>query len=439
MGGPEKMKPLPLAFVSLAVGVALGALASSWIRVPAGGRATNRERPSLAEGGAAVGEASAKSGVSRAAPGTARSRGPMMAGGFEVRGYEAAAKSPDQAIAEAKGIENQRQRAEFLRGVFLKVAEAGPAKALELLGQLDDGDRPQALLTLAYAWMPEGKTVPFGSLIQTYGLEAGLGYQFLKTEPPDVEMAVQWARALMSGQRVRGAVTLLGAAAREIAKTDPTRAFELGKDLKGGDRDRFVADVAEGWASADPAAAAEWVRQFPPGPGRDRAYLAVVKPWADKDPASAAAAAEGAADTGVRGEAIQAVAQQWTDKDEAAARAWAASLADPAARAAAESGIWNARPVGVGLVLRSDNSGAVLIGGLMDGGPAARTGQLRENDRIVAVGQPGGGMVDVRGMTMQQLVGMLRGSRGTAVTLQVAGEDGAPRTVSVVRDDLKLQ
>lgn len=362
-----------------------------------------------------------------------------MASDFEARGYEAAAKSPGEAIAEAKEIKGQRERAEFLRGVFLKLAEAGPAKALDLMKELPEGDRAGALLTLAYAWMPEGGSAPFGSLIKTYGLEAGLGYQFLKAEPPNVDLAVKWAQALMSGQRSRGATSLLGAAAREMAKTDPTRAFELGKDLTGWEKDRFVADVAGGWASVDPAAAAQWVGQFAAGSMRDRATLAVMKPWAEKDPAAAAAAAMAMGQGEARGEAIQSVAQQWADKDEAQAKSWAASLADPAARAAAESGIWNARPVGVGLTLRADRSGAVLIGGLLEGGPAAKTGQIRENDRIVAVGAPGGGYVDVRGMKLDQVVGMLRGARGSAVMLQVTGGDGAPRTVSVVRDDLKLK
>lgn len=362
-----------------------------------------------------------------------------MASDFEARGYEAAAKSPESAIAAAKEIKGQRERAEFLRGVFLKLAEAGPAKAFDLMKALGDGDRAQAMLTLAYAWMPESGSAPFGSLVRSYGLEAGLGYQFLKAEPPDVEMAVQWAQALMSGQRPRGAVSLLGAAAREMAKTDPTRAFELGKDLTGWEKDRFVADVAGGWASVDPAAAAQWVGQFPAGSTRDRAYLAMLKPWAEKDPVAAAGAAMAMGDGEARGEAIQSVAQQWADKDEARAKAWASSLAEPAARAAAESGIWNAKPVGVGLTLRTDRSGAVLIGGLLEGGPASRTGQIRENDRIVAVGQAGGGFLDVRGMKMDQVVGMLRGAKGSGVMLQVTGGDGAPRTVHVVRDELKLK
>ncbi|MCC6354008.1 MAG: PDZ domain-containing protein [Verrucomicrobiae bacterium] len=435
------MRSVLLALVSLVVGIGVGALCDSWFgRASQGREGVRGGVPAAARAvGADIGGAAPASVGSGAGVSPSRGTALVMASDFEARGYEAAARSAEEAIAAAKEIKNPRERAEFLRGLFLKLAEAGPAKALALMRQLEEGDRAGALLTLAYAWMPESGSAPFGSLIRSYGLEAGLGYQFLKAEPPNLEMAVQWAQALMSGQRSRGSVSLLGAAAREMAKTDPTRAYELGKDLTGWERDRFVGEVAAGWASVDPMAAAEWVGQFPAGSLRDRALLAMMKPWAEKDPASAASAAAALGGGEARAEALQSVAQQWAAQDEARARAWAASLADPSARAAAEAGIWNAKPVGVGLALRTDPSGAVLIGGLMEGGPAARSGQVRENDRIVAVGVPGQGLVDIRGMKLDQVVGMLRGAKGSAVMLQVTGADGAPRTVSVVRDDLKLK
>lgn len=436
------MKSLSLVGAGLLAGVVIGFAGAAWMRPAAQWGVGHPAGVSVAGGAAGSTDAGAASPVlvgGSSGSSRARGRALVMASDFEARGYEAAETSPEEAIAAAKAITSQRERAEFLRGVFLKLAEAGPEKGLDLARQLEEGDRAGALLTLAYAWMPEGGSAPFGSLIRSYGLEAGLGYQFLKSEPPDVEMAVRWAQALMTGGRSRGASSLLASAAREIAKADPMRAFELGKDLTGWEKDRFAAEVAGGWASSDPVAAAGWVAEFPPGSGRDRALLAVMKPWAEKDPRAAAAAALAMGQGEARGNAVQSVAQQWAAKDEASAKAWASSLADPAARAAAESGIWNARPVGVGLTLRTDRSGAVLIGGLMSEGPAAKTGQIRENDRIVSVGQPGAGFVDVSGMKLDQVVGMLRGSKGSAVMLQVAGPDGVPRSVSIVRDELKLQ
>jgi len=92
-----------------------------------------------------------------------------------------------------------------------------------------------------------------------------------------------------------------------------------------------------------------------------------------------------------------------------------------------------------GTLLAKD--GYCVIGNLVPGGPAARSRLLKPRDRIVAVAQEGGELVDTMNMTPSQVVGLIRGPKGSIVRLTIipAGADVSTRkTVSVVRDDIKL-
>jgi carboxyl-terminal processing protease len=97
--------------------------------------------------------------------------------------------------------------------------------------------------------------------------------------------------------------------------------------------------------------------------------------------------------------------------------------------------------VGIGATLESTN-GYCVIRDLVPGGPAARSGALKPGDRIVSVAQPGKPPVDVVGMALSRTVELIRGAKGSAVTLKIlpaGATDGAvPKTVAIVRDEVKL-
>jgi carboxyl-terminal processing protease len=98
--------------------------------------------------------------------------------------------------------------------------------------------------------------------------------------------------------------------------------------------------------------------------------------------------------------------------------------------------------VGIGATLESAD-GYCKIHDLVPGGPAARGGLLKPGDRIVAVAQPGHDPVDVVNMPLSRTVALIRGPKGSTVTLKVipaAATDGAePETLSMVRDEIKLE
>ena len=88
-----------------------------------------------------------------------------------------------------------------------------------------------------------------------------------------------------------------------------------------------------------------------------------------------------------------------------------------------------------------DKDGYCTIKSLIPGGPAAKSKQLKENDRIIAVAQGGQPPVDVVDMELPKAVQLIRGPKGTEVRLTIipADDPGPPRVVTLIRDEIKLE
>jgi carboxyl-terminal processing protease len=97
---------------------------------------------------------------------------------------------------------------------------------------------------------------------------------------------------------------------------------------------------------------------------------------------------------------------------------------------------------GIGAVLRTENEYTV-VERVVPGGPAELSGQLHSKDRIVGVGQGTDEIEDVVGWRLQDVVSRIRGPKGSVVRLRVlpkkAGADGPPRTITLVRNKIKLE
>jgi carboxyl-terminal processing protease len=104
--------------------------------------------------------------------------------------------------------------------------------------------------------------------------------------------------------------------------------------------------------------------------------------------------------------------------------------------------LMNLSLVGIGASLQSDD-GYCKIREIVPGGPAARSGELKVGDRIVGVAQENGEFTDLVDMPLPQAVEMIRGKKGTTVRLAVipaaAANDATRKTVSLVRDEIKLE
>ncbi len=94
---------------------------------------------------------------------------------------------------------------------------------------------------------------------------------------------------------------------------------------------------------------------------------------------------------------------------------------------------------GIGVSIRPErgNEDYTRIETIVEGGPASKSGQVKSGDRIIGVAQDGEKMVDVIGWPSSEIVGLIRGKRGTKVVVRLLGP-GAPmsqaRNVTLTRD-----
>lgn len=94
---------------------------------------------------------------------------------------------------------------------------------------------------------------------------------------------------------------------------------------------------------------------------------------------------------------------------------------------------------GIGVSIRPDrgNEDYTKIETIVEGGPASKSGQFKSGDRIIGVAQDGEKMIDVIGWPSSEIVGLIRGKRGTKVSIKLLGAGASmnqARTVTVTRD-----
>ncbi|MGJ8634324.1 MAG: carboxy terminal-processing peptidase [Luteolibacter sp.] len=102
--------------------------------------------------------------------------------------------------------------------------------------------------------------------------------------------------------------------------------------------------------------------------------------------------------------------------------------------------------VGIGALLQAEEDGATIIKGIVVGGPADKGGQLKLNDRVVAVNSlntgQAEGMTDIMFMEIDKVVDLIRGKEGTSVALKVEPAGGAPGATEIIvidRDKVELK
>lgn len=96
--------------------------------------------------------------------------------------------------------------------------------------------------------------------------------------------------------------------------------------------------------------------------------------------------------------------------------------------------------VGIGAQLSEQDDGSTRIEGIVKGGPAAKNGQLKLGDRIIAVDSLNDGQwVDIMYMSIDKVVDLVRGKQGVPVKLRVlSGESAEEREVVIVRDEVPM-
>jgi len=94
---------------------------------------------------------------------------------------------------------------------------------------------------------------------------------------------------------------------------------------------------------------------------------------------------------------------------------------------------------GIGAQLKDDD-GKIKIASLVSGGPAWKSGELKENDEIIKVAQGNEEPIDVTGYAVTDAVKLIRGAKvGTEVRLTIKRVDGTIKVVTLQRDEVKLE
>jgi carboxyl-terminal processing protease len=95
---------------------------------------------------------------------------------------------------------------------------------------------------------------------------------------------------------------------------------------------------------------------------------------------------------------------------------------------------------GIGASLQGID-GYTVVKKIIPGGAAEKEGQLKLEDKIIAVGEGDNGeLVDVVDMKLNDVVKMIRGKRGTVVRLQVISlKDPKPHIIKITREQVELK
>ena len=97
---------------------------------------------------------------------------------------------------------------------------------------------------------------------------------------------------------------------------------------------------------------------------------------------------------------------------------------------------------GIGATLQSENE-FVTIKGIVPGGPADKSKQLKIDDRIIGVAQGSEEFVDVVGWRLDNAIELIRGKKGTTVRLKILSKRqdlaATPKIVEMVREKIILE
>ncbi len=95
--------------------------------------------------------------------------------------------------------------------------------------------------------------------------------------------------------------------------------------------------------------------------------------------------------------------------------------------------------IGIGAIIQ-EKKGYLYLGPLTIGAPAWKSKQLTEGDKILKVkSKPKEDAVNVVGMLSDEAVRLIRGEKGTPVTLTVQKKDGTIRDVTMIREEVAIE
>jgi carboxyl-terminal processing protease len=93
---------------------------------------------------------------------------------------------------------------------------------------------------------------------------------------------------------------------------------------------------------------------------------------------------------------------------------------------------------GIGAQLK-DKNGEITVDNVIPGSPAWKSGEIKEGDVFLKVGQGNAEPVNIVGMPLDKAVQLIRGKKGTEVKLTVKTSGGLTKVVSIIRDVIHIE
>ncbi len=358
---------------------------------------------------------------------------------FEDLGAALAKADPHEALRVLQGLPPD-DRLVFVRGMFDTLGQGDRHAAVSMLREItDEREQSTAVATLFESW--RGETVHAATAqapnAGSYGA-AAWGMQLLQADPVDVDLVLQWAHELTTGE---GQAELLGGLAGKTMRTDPARALTYGDGLdKSGRRvfvENFFSSLQKDLLKSQPQELLTWSNQLSDPLLRDALDSVLLNTWIERDPQAAAQAVLSLPTGEVRQDSLRAVAAKLATMNTAAADGWVQSLSGDE-RAAASAVVDGLTPVGIGAGLGTDQEGNFVVQTLIDNMPAALSGQIHPGDRLIGVVRSDGALVKTSDLDLAQTINLVRGRPASTVQLQVAQLQGnggysPPTMVTLVR------
>ncbi|MCP5547840.1 MAG: hypothetical protein H7A50_10755 [Akkermansiaceae bacterium] len=278
---------------------------------------------------------------------------------FRNAGKLAAEAGIVDALAEAEHIGSEKDRADFIRGIYASWSETDAQGALaHALGGFAAGSLQSDTIGIAInkwgsenpreAWLwaeanlsgplleraltdviigwarrsPEDAAGWLGSTgLTSQTLFNALPGTWAETDP---NAALAWADSLPPG-KARDTAEI--AVANSAAQDDPAETAKIFEDrIADGKNPGLPITIANIWAGTDPAAAAEWVTSMEEGPGKTEAAATLATVWAASDIQAAVAWSQSIGDADMRRQVVSNIGTTWGAIEPEAALDWLGSL-----------------------------------------------------------------------------------------------------------------
>ena len=238
-----------------------------------------------------------------------------------------AVTDPEAAMAEARQLENSRQRRQAFSAIAMTLSEQDPKKAMAFLEQIDRRDeRSDVEQHVAMAWLHSDPDAALSWIVDRGGKERNsiLPMAAGMVAQQDLDTAMRWLPRLdeEAQQAWRAEIATNLALQRSVEEAQSFVEQYAGSD----DYPRLLSSVINGVAQTDVAAAAEMAGRIPALAERDSIYSALVNQFGYQDPAQAAALLSSITDDAQRTEATAMLAMTWSHSDPESAQQWAQTL-----------------------------------------------------------------------------------------------------------------